>query len=43
MIGICTARNGPIPTSQIIPATTSAIAALVAMVLTQGRQPSRIW
>ena len=31
------------PTSQIIAATSSAIAALVAMVLIQGRQPSRIW
>ena len=42
MIGRCTSRNGPTPMNQISVATISAIAALVAMVLTQGCQPPRI-
>ena len=35
----CTSRNGPTPTHQIRTATTSAIAKLVALVLSQGPQP----
>ena len=42
MIGRCTSRNGTMPTAQIMPAATSAMARLVAMVLSQGRQPPRI-
>ena len=42
VIGRCTSRNALMPMSQISAATMTAIARLVAMVLTQGCQPSRI-
>ena len=43
MMGTCTITNGAHPTSAIMPATSAAIPALVAMVLIQGPQPSRHW
>ena len=42
VIGRCTSRNGPTPTSQISSAATKAMATLVAIVLAHGCQPLRI-
>src|SRR5216683_3215516 len=39
-IGRCTSRNGPTPTNHITMATRAAIAAFVAMVLSQSWQPA---
>ena len=42
VIGSCTSRTALMPMNQISTAVTAAIARLVAMVLSQGCQPSRI-